>query len=87
MSGDAIADNHVERGLNFRVFIKDHQPPHVHVVKAGTTVVIYLGDDNTRPSIRENYDMNTSDIRKALEITAENQDAFLKKWRKYHAKK
>jgi hypothetical protein len=75
---------HTEAGFEFRVFSNDHEPPHVHVVKQKKTVLIELGDENTRPSIRSNYGMKPIDVKKALRIVAEQQDFFLEYWRKYH---
>ena len=76
----------LEGGFKFRVFLRDHNPPHIHVVKGKATVVISLGDNKTRPRIHQNYGMQPRDIRKALKITAENQNTFLTQWRKYHGK-
>ena len=75
---------HVEDGLSFRVFTNDHEPPHVHVVKDNAVVLINLGDSNTRPTIREIFGMKRVDVKKALRITAENQDTFLEEWGNYH---
>ena len=78
---------HKEAGLKFRVFNNDHEPPHVHVVKQDKAVLIELGDQNTRPTIKCNYGMKLVDVKNALRIVAEQQEVFLEHWRKYHGKK
>ncbi len=64
-------------GFNFVIYSDDHEPGHVHVKKAGTEVVINLGDENTKPYERENKSMSTQNRRKALQIAAEQQDDLL----------
>lgn len=39
-------------GFSFRIYPNDHQPPHVHVIKADGEVIIELGDENNLPTIR-----------------------------------
>lgn len=75
---------HNEAGFQFRVFINDHEPPHVHVVKQAKTVLIELGDSDTRPRIKRNYGMKLVDVKQALRIVAEQQETFLEHWRKHH---
>jgi uncharacterized protein DUF4160 len=84
---DGLPTIHLEAGFEVRVFIKDHEPPHVHVVKDKATVVIELGNQDVRPSISRNYGMKAADVKKALRIVAEQQGVFLQKWRKYHGQK
>ena len=78
---------YLEAEIEVRVFLKDHEPPHVHVVKDKATVVIDLGDQDVRPSISRNYGMKAADVKKALKIVAEHQGVFLQEWRKYHGQK
>lgn len=47
-----------ESGFNFRIYTDDHEPSHVHVIKAGKEAVITLGSETIRPIVRENYGMN-----------------------------
>lgn len=71
-------------GFNFVIYTDDHEPAHTHVKRAGKEVVINLGDENTKPYVRENLGMNTKNRRKALGIAAENQDYLIEKWREIH---
>jgi hypothetical protein len=66
----------------FRVMIfpNDHAPPHVHVFKAGTEAVIEL-----QPlSIRDNYRMSRVDLRRAVELVADNREVLIQAWRDIH---
>lgn len=62
----------------------EHPPPHVHIQKGGGMVVIYLGDEETPPSLREIYRLNSRDVQNALTIVENNQEAFLQRWREIH---
>jgi hypothetical protein len=73
-----------ESGFNCRIYSDDHEPPHVHVVKAGVEVVIDLGDDDTSPSIRETKGMRVADVNKAIRIVTDNQQYLREKWSEIH---
>ena len=66
-------------GFAFRIYHDDHEPPHVHVFRAGEQCVVNLGDGDTLPSLRETY-MSRAHTRRAMEIAYENQDYLLRKW-------
>jgi hypothetical protein len=66
------------------MYTDDHEPAHVHVIKAGQEVVIDLGSQESRPSIRENKGMSKKDERRALVITGDYQVYLLEKWEEYH---
>jgi hypothetical protein len=67
-------------GFRVMVFTNDHAPPHVHVFKAGTEVVIELAP----LAIRDNYRMSKSDVRAVFAIVAENREQLLEAWRQIH---
>ena len=73
-----------QEGFEVRIYTDDHEPMHVHVIKAGEEVVINLGDENVAPYIRENRRMKPANLRKALRIVAENQIYLIEKWREIH---
>ena len=66
------------------IYTRDHPPAHVHVWKAGTQVLINLGDEQTRVSVRENRGMSAKHILKVLLIVAAEQAYLLEKWREIH---
>ncbi len=72
-------------GFKFQIYTNDHNPSHVHVKKAGGgEVVIYLGDEETKPVGRENRGMTFKDYVKALRIAAEQQKRLTESWRRIH---
>lgn len=72
-------------GFRFFVFPEDHEPPHVHVFKAGEEAKLKLGDENTPPEVWDPMEMATHEVRKAARIVEANQAELLAAWRKYHA--
>jgi hypothetical protein len=66
------------------IYTKDHPPAHVHVWKAGNQVLINLGDEQTRVSVRENRGMSAKSIVKAARIAGDYQEYLLEKWRDIH---
>jgi hypothetical protein len=74
-----------ESGFEVRIYTRDEHPPaHVHVWKAEGEAVIYLGDDETPPSLCEVNRMRKKDVRKALNIVEDNQEILRAEWRRYH---
>jgi hypothetical protein len=66
-----------ESGFEFRIYLDDHEPAHVHAVKAGDEASITIGSESSRPIVRANYGLNQKNLRKALLIVSENQTLFL----------
>lgn len=73
-----------QEGFEVRIYFDDHEPPHVHVIKAGEEIVVNLGDETTKPWIRENKGMRQKDMRGALRIVAEYQPHLIAEWRRIH---
>ena len=71
-------------GFEFVIRTHDHLPPHVHVLLAGTEVVLNLGMEDNPPFVREIREMSDRNIRRALEIALEKNEAFLIEWRRIH---
>ena len=67
-------------GFEFRVWTNDHEPPHVHVFKAGGQVKIEI---KTAEAVAV-WNMRARDVRSAEMVVAENQELFFKAWRKIH---
>jgi hypothetical protein len=72
-------------GLVFRILLRDHDPPHVHVYDADGMAKIGLGDEDEGPSLMKNEGMSPKMLRKAVRIVEDRQDWFLRAWRKHHA--
>lgn len=62
----------------------DHEPPHVHIFKAGAELIVNLGIDGGEPQIRDVYRMRNRDIAIAFAVTRSNNDLFLAHWRKIY---
>lgn len=73
-----------EDGFRFSIYYNDHLPSHVHVEKAEGEAIIHIGDEQTKPSLREVRKMSQANVRKALTITAREQQRFLTRWRRIH---
>jgi hypothetical protein len=73
-----------EEGFRFYIYYNDHLPSHVHVEKAEGEVLIHIGDEQTKPAIREVRGMSFSNVRKALTLAAREQQRFITHWRRIH---
>ncbi|HEX8148377.1 MAG TPA: DUF4160 domain-containing protein [Pyrinomonadaceae bacterium] len=73
-----------QNGFKFYVYFDDHTPSHVHVKKAGQEVVLYLGDENTKPSIRELRGMEDVEAVRALKIACKKRELLLREWSEVH---
>jgi transcription initiation factor IIE alpha subunit len=67
----------------FRVFFysNEHEPVHVHIERDSGVVKINLFGPNGDPELVEAVGMKRSDIRRAMEIVAENRVEYLERWR------
>jgi hypothetical protein len=60
---------------------REHGPAHVHVWKAGASVVVTLEPIG----VRKVDGMRTSDVVKAVRLVEENDSYLLMMWRQFHA--
>lgn len=73
-----------EIGFEFRIRADDHDPPHVHVFKAGAEMKISIGDSSSKPRVLGTKGMSDAEGGKALRLVAINQALLLRAWEKYH---
>jgi hypothetical protein len=80
-----------ERGFEFWIYTNDHPPAHSHVIRGRkkgrgkkSEVLIYIGNENTPPSLRENRGMRKADVKKVLGIVNRRQDELLTVWREIY---
>ena len=59
----------------------EHDPPHVHVWKAGTEARIGLGDEQT-PPVAWDWTMRRTDVARALRLVDDHQMWLLAEWRR-----
>jgi hypothetical protein len=80
-----------ERGFEFWIYTDDHPPAHSHVIlgtKKGrgkkAEVLIFIGDEQTRPALRSNRGMRKADVKRALSIAFQRQLELLEVWRRIY---
>ena len=71
-------------GFDIRMYFDDHDPPHVHVFKAGGQAEIAIGDSTTAPSLLLVQGMNSKEAKAALRVVTQHQTHLLEKWEDYH---
>lgn len=71
-------------GFDIRMYFDDHDPPHIHAVKAGGQAKIALGSLDTAPSLMMVQGMSAKEAKASLLIVLENQPYLLDKWEEYH---
>jgi hypothetical protein len=76
---------YIERGFSFRIYAKDHPPPHVHVFRGGNEVVIKLLADG-EVGLRESGDAPAAVVRRALGIAQRNWWVLMEEWNRIHGK-
>ena len=70
-------------GLRFIIFVDDHAPAHVHVFGDGHVKINLLGADGA-PEIVTIEGMKRGDVRRAMQVVMEQQQALLSRWRAIH---
>lgn len=72
-------------GFLVRIYLNDHLPSHVHVIKVEGEAKINLGDERERPNfITISGKMSNKDATQALKLIIENKTFILQKWREIH---
>lgn len=69
-------------GLVFRIFTRDHQPPHVHVISQDGEAKFRISE--TGVELIENKGLKQKDVRLAESILEENRELVIKEWIKIH---
>lgn len=71
------------QGLRIIIFSDDHEPAHVHVFGDGQAKINLIGPDGL-PALIWAEGMKANDLRRALHLVHDQQNAFLAKWREIH---
>lgn len=78
----------VHEAGGFKVYIylppAEHGPPHVHVVKAGSEIVIHIGTGKALQPRRVFGPISDRDVVRAVRLVESLEDELLEKWREYH---
>ena len=73
-------------GFKIRIFVDDHEPPHVHARNDKALVVINLAvGEGQVPSIRTVKHASAELQRSALRVVTEHNGLLLEHWRQIHA--
>ena len=72
----------IQEGFKFFFYANEHLPVHVHVVKGNGYARINLADMR----VLESY-MKSSELKRALELAAEHQAGFVRKWDEFFNKR
>lgn len=70
-------------GLRVIIFTDDHEPAHVHVFGDGQVKINLIGLDGA-PVLVWAQGMKGNDVRRAVQIVHDQQEAFLARWREIH---
>jgi hypothetical protein len=73
-------------GFTIMIYLpnREHGPAHVHVFKAGTELIVTLGEGAEPPAITNNRRMRDADLVAAYRIIQTHLDVLRSEWRKYH---
>lgn len=71
-----------DEGLNFMIFVNDHEPPHVHVTSGGRNGRFKISP----PEVYTHNDFDGKTTKRILKKIAENHNYLLKKWNETHKK-
>lgn len=70
-------------GLKFRIYVRDHEPVHVHVLSSDGEAKFKVGDEIV---LMNNKGMKPKDIKLAESIIEENKEVILTAWIKIYGK-
>lgn len=71
-------------GLVFRIFTRDHLPPHVHVLSQDGEAKFSVSE--TGVELIENRGLRPKDVRLAESVLEENKELVIKEWTKIHVR-
>ena len=71
-------------GLRVVIYSNDHEPPHVHVIGAGTETKIALGQNGEYPTVMSSRGLSLVLLATALTEIDRNQALLMQRWRDVH---
>ena len=74
---------HRTHGLRVIIFTDDHEPAHVHVFADGQAKINLIGPDGV-PELVWVEGMKRNDVRRAMKLVRDQQDAFIARWKEIH---
>lgn len=70
-------------GLKFRIYVRDHEPVHVHVLSQDGEAKFRIGDEIR---LMANKGMKPKDIKLAESIIEENKELIVTEWVKIYGR-
>ena len=70
-------------GLKFRIYVRDHEPIHVHVISQDGEAKFKVGEEI---SLMDNKGMKSKDLKLAESIIEENRELVITEWIKIYGK-
>ena len=70
-------------GLKFRIYVRDHEPVHVHLLRQDGEAKLQEGDEIR---LMVNKGMKPKDIKLAESIIEENKELIITEWVKIYGK-
>jgi hypothetical protein len=64
-------------GLRFQIYVRDHEPIHVHVFSQDGEAVYDVGDEI---KLRRNKGMKPKDLKLAESIVEQNREVIIEEW-------
>lgn len=71
-------------GLIFRIYTRDHVPPHVHVISQEGEAIFLIDEENV--TLKESKGLKPKDINLALSILEENKELINNEWSNIHGR-
>jgi hypothetical protein len=72
-------------GFRVVIYLNDHLPSHVHVLKGSAEVRINLGSEEAAPSLISIFgNISDKNVVKALDLVKAHQTELRAQWRKIH---
>jgi hypothetical protein len=80
-----MAKVYEQEGFRIVIHSNEHNPPHVHVIKAEGELKFILGNESEKPFLEKIYSpMKRKDARRAFVIVKEQQKLLLMRWREIY---
>lgn len=74
-----------QNGFRVIIYLNDHLPSHVHILKGGGEIKIDLGNSKSKPKLIAIVGaIKNQEVAKALELVTDNQAFLLAKWKEIH---
>lgn len=70
-------------GFRVVIYLDDHEPAHVHVIKDGEAKISLSGPED-EPELVWTVGFTNADVRKAMRMVVDAREALLKRWNEIH---